>query len=299
VVTRRAREPSSDCAAPRFEPNDVVDGEFELNPSRFALNGRTAFITGSGRGIGRAIAEGYAAAGARVVLTSRTKTEIDEVAAQINGRGGQAHAYVCDVTDRANVEAVAQAVEQDVGAVDILVNNAGGGSPIVPLMELADADWDKTIAKNLKTTMICCQVFGRSMAARESGTIVNISSVMSLGAHPMRSPYAAAKAGVNALTQTLAVELAPNRIRVNAIAPGFIEVERFFKQFPNYATTVRPARLAKVPLGFMGSVEDVADLAIFLASDASRYITGQVIRVDGGLVSTVFYKGDDVMNGWW
>lgn len=270
-----------------------------MNPSRFGLSGRTAFITGGGRGIGRAIAEGYAAAGARVVVTARTKTDIDEVAAKIIDGGGQAYAYVCDVTDRANVQRVAAAVEQEVGAVDILVNNAGGGSPIVPLMDLKDEDWDRTIAKNLKTTVICSQVFGRAMAARQRGNIINISSVMSLGPHPMRSPYAAAKAGVNALTQTLSVELAPSKIRVNAIAPGFIEVERFFKQFPNYATTVRPARLAKVPLGFMGSTEDVADLAIFLASDASRYITGQVIRVDGGLVTNVFYKSDDVMGGWW
>ncbi len=270
-----------------------------MNSSRFGLTGRTAFITGSGRGIGRAIAEGYAAAGARVVVTARTRAEIDEVAAKIKADGGQAFSYVCDVTDRANVESVAAAVERDVGPVDVLVNNAGGGSPLVPLMDLTDEDWDRTIAKNLKTAMICCQVFGRAMVAGQRGNIINISSVMGLGPHPMRAPYAAAKAGINALTQTLSVELAPNKIRVNAIAPGFIEVERFFKQFPNYATTVRPARLAKVPLGFMGSTDDVADLAIFLASDASRYITGQIIRVDGGLVTNVFYKTEDVMSGWW
>ena len=270
-----------------------------MNSSRFGLTGKTAFITGGGRGIGRAIAEGYGAAGARVVVTARTQAEIDEVAAKIIADGGQAHAFVCDVTDRASVERVAAAVDQDVGPVDILVNNAGGGSPIVAFLDISDEDWDRTIAKNLKTTVICSQVFGRGMAARERGNIVNISSVMSLGPHPLRSPYAAAKAGVNALTQTLAVELASRKVRVNAIAPGFIEVERFFKQFPNYATTVRPARLAKVPMGFLGSTEDVADLAIFLASDASRYITGQVIRVDGGLITNVFYRSDDTTGGWW
>ena len=146
---------------------------------------------------------------------------------------------------------------------------------------------------------MCSQVIGRLMVARKRGNIVNISSVMSLGAHPMRSPYAAAKAGVNALTQTLSVELAPHGIRVNAIAPGFIEVARFFTQFKNYATEVRPARLAKVPLGIMGETDDVACLATFLASDAARYITGQVIRVDGGLTTTVFFKTEDPMGGWW
>jgi 3-oxoacyl-[acyl-carrier protein] reductase len=115
----------------------------------------------------------------------------------------------------------------------------------------------------------------------------------------MRSPYAAAKAGVNALTQTIAVELAGSNIRVNCIAPGIIEVDRYFKQFPNYATTVRPARIAKVPMGFLGDPADIANTAIFLASDAARYITGQIIRVDGGLVTNVFYKSDDVNGGWW
>jgi NAD(P)-dependent dehydrogenase (short-subunit alcohol dehydrogenase family) len=147
--------------------------------------------------------------------------------------------------------------------------------------------------------VICSQVFGKGMRERKLGNIINISSVMSLGPHPMRSPYAAAKAGVNALTQTLAVELAGSNIRVNCIAPGIIEVDRYFKQFPNYATTVRPARIAKVPMGFLGDPADIANTAIFLASDASRYITGQIIRVDGGLVTNVFYKSDDVNGGWW
>jgi len=267
--------------------------------SRFGLAGRTALITGSGRGIGRAIGEAYAAAGARVVLTSRTKSEIDAVAAAIVERGGKAHAYECDVTQRTSVEALAKAVDADVGQVDILVNNAGGGSPIVALLDISDEDWDRTIAKNLKSTVICSQTFGRGMAERGKGVIVNISSVMSLGPHPLRSPYAAAKAGVNALTQTLAVELAPRGVRVNAIAPGFIEVARFFTQFANYAGEVRPARLSKIPMGEMGDVADVADLATFLASDASRYITGQVIRIDGGLTTNVFYKTDDPAGGWW
>jgi NAD(P)-dependent dehydrogenase (short-subunit alcohol dehydrogenase family) len=267
--------------------------------ARFKLEGRTAFITGGGRGIGRAIAEGMANAGAHVVVTSRSQGEVEEVAAKVVASGGKARAYVCDVTDRAQIERVVAEVVRDVGPIDILVNNAGGGSPIVPLLDLPDADWDATIAKNLKSTMMCTQVVGRLMRDRRRGNIVNISSLMSLGPHPTRSPYAAAKAGVNALTQTLSIELAPYGIRVNAIAPGYIEVERFFKQFKDYAGEVRPARLSKIPLGVMGEPDDVAYLATFLASDASRYITGQVIRVDGGLPTTVLFRTDNPSDGWW
>jgi NAD(P)-dependent dehydrogenase (short-subunit alcohol dehydrogenase family) len=270
-----------------------------VDPTRFRLDGRTAFITGGGRGIGRAIAEGMASVGARVVVTARSRGEIDEVAAKIVAAGGRAHAYPCDVTDRAQIERVVAEAERDAGPIDVLVNNAGGGSPIVPLLDLSDADWDATIAKNLKSTMMCSQVVGRLMRDRKRGNIVNISSLMSLGPHPTRAPYAAAKAGVNALTQTLSVELAPHGIRVNAIAPGFIEVERFFKQFKNYAGEVRPARLSKIPLRTMGETDDVAYLATFLASEASRYITGQVIRIDGGLPTTVFFKTDNPDDGWW
>lgn len=137
------------------------------------------------------------------------------------------------------------------------------------------------------------------MVARGGGVIINIGSVVALGPHPLRAPYSAAKAGVAALTQTLAVELAPHHIRVNAIAPGIIEVPRFWKQFPNYEQTVRRARLAKVPLSRLGIPEDVADLAVFLASEASSYINGQVIRLDGGLVTTVYYKSEDSRAEWW
>jgi NAD(P)-dependent dehydrogenase (short-subunit alcohol dehydrogenase family) len=265
----------------------------------FGLNGKTALITGGGRGIGRAIAEGYAKAGANVVVTARTGNEVVFVAEQITKAGGRANGYACDVTERQQVEKLCESIMRDIGQVDILVNNAGGGSPIENFLDLPDDDWDRTITKNLKSTVICSQVFGKGMRERKFGNIINISSVMSLGPHPMRSPYAAAKAGVNALTQTLAVELAGSNIRVNCIAPGIIEVERYFKQFPNYATTVRPARIAKVPMGFLGDPADIANTAIFLASDAARYITGQIIRVDGGLVTNVFYKSDDVNGGWW
>jgi NAD(P)-dependent dehydrogenase (short-subunit alcohol dehydrogenase family) len=137
------------------------------------------------------------------------------------------------------------------------------------------------------------------MAEQGGGVMINISSVMGMGPHPLRVPYAAAKAGVIALTQTLAVELAPKGIRINAISPGFIEVARFLAQFPDYATTVQPARRSKIPLGRLGAPEDIGGLAVFLASDASSYITGQTIRVDGGLVTNVINKNNENLDEWW
>lgn len=270
-----------------------------MGDAKFRLDGKTAIVTGGGRGIGRAIALRYAQAGAAVAVAARTDEEIGTVAGELVKSGGRALAIHCDVLRRDEVAAMAAKVEKEFGRVDILVNNAGGGCPIVPFFDLPEDVWDLHVARNLKSVFLCSQVVGRDMASHGGGIIINIASVMALGPHPLRAPYAAAKAGVIALTQTLSVELAPHNIRVNAIAPGFIEVARFWKQFPNYETTVRRARLAKVPLGRMGVPEDAADLALFLASDASSYINGQVIRLDGGLVTTVYYKSEDSRAEWW
>ncbi|MDR1935994.1 MAG: SDR family oxidoreductase [Candidatus Accumulibacter sp.] len=267
--------------------------------TKFGLAGKTALITGSGRGIGRAIALAYAEAGATVALTARTRSEIEAVAGEIAAKGGKAIAEPCDVLVGEQVKELVRIVEQRLGGIDILVNNAGGGSVISPFLDLREEDWDLHLGRNLKTVFLCSQAVGRGMAARgKGGVIINIASVMGMGPHPLRTPYAAGKAGVIALTQTLSVELAQYGIRVNGISPGFIEVERFLKQFADYAKTVRPARLSKVPLARMGVPQDVGNLALFLASDASNYITGQVIRLDGGLVTTVFYK-DGTWGDWW
>jgi 3-oxoacyl-[acyl-carrier protein] reductase len=270
-----------------------------MQQSPFDLTGKVVLVTGGGRGIGRSMAFAFAAAGAAVAITSRTKSELVQVVGELEERGARAFATTCDVLDSAQVTAMVAAVCQELGRIDVLVNNAGGGSIIAPFLELKEADWDLHLARNLKSTFLCSQAAGRVMAEQGGGVMINISSVMGMGPHPLRVPYAAAKAGVIALTQTLAVELAPQGIRVNAISPGFIEVARFLAQFPDYATTVQPARRAKVPLGRMGVPEDVGNLAVFLASDASSYITGQTIRVDGGLVSTVIAKNSENLNEWW
>ncbi len=267
--------------------------------ARFGLSGKVAIVTGGGRGIGRAIATGFAEAGATVVLTSRTQAELDTAAQEITDAGGRAEAVACDVTQADQIDSLAARVVADLGRIDILVNNAGAGCPPVPFFELPEKTREFFLATNLKSVFLCCQRCGRAMAKTGGGSIINIGSVMGLGPHPLRAPYSAAKAGLFALTRTLSVELAPFGLRVNAIAPGFIEVERLWKQFPDYGRTVRPARLAQVPAGRMGAPQDVADAAIFLASDASGYITGQVLRVDGGLTTTVFPKTDQTQGRWW
>ena len=159
------------------------------------LAGQVALITGAGRGFGKAIAERFAQEGAAVALLARSLAQIDEVANAIRAGGGNAIGVRCDVTDAVSIEHAVTKTEELLGPIDILVNNAGGGSPIVPLLDLSDADWDATIAKNLKSTMMCTQVVGRLMRDRKRGNIVNISSLMSLGPHPTRAPYSAAKAG--------------------------------------------------------------------------------------------------------
>lgn len=270
-----------------------------MGHDKFSLNGKVGLITGGGRGIGKAIALAFGRAGAAVAVAARTDEETRAVAAEILASSGRALAVHCDVLDRSQVLAMVAEVEKELGGIDILVNNAGGGCPVMPFFDLPEDLWDLHVDRNLKSVFLCSQAVGRAMASRGAGTMINISSVMGLGPHPLRAPYSAAKAGVAALTQTLAVELAPHGIRVNAIAPGFIEVARFWKQFPNYEQTVRKARLAKVPLGRMGVPEDVGDVAVFLASDASSYINGQIIRLDGGLVTTVYYKSEDTRAEWW
>lgn len=260
---------------------------------------RSAIVTGAGRGIGRDIALALSDAGFAVALLSRTSDELESVAEAIRARGGSATPIVADVTKGDQVrEAVAWALEAN-GRIDVLINNAGGGCPPVSFLEMEESWWNEHIARNLNSVFLCTRAAATAMVAQGSGCIVNISSVMGLGAHPLRAPYAAAKAGLIGLNCTLAVELGRHGIRVNAIAPGFIETERMWMQFPDYETTLRKARLGKVPLGRMGTTADIAGVATFLVSDAAAYITGQVIRVDGGLVTTVFSKSETTQHAWW
>ena len=236
-------------------------------------------VTGGGRGIGEGIARSLAAAGAAVLVGARTTKEIESVASSINAAGGRAVAVTADVTDQFALGRLATVAVEEFGHLDIWVNNAGGLEVCKPLTELTRREWDDCVALNFTS------VWNGSMAAVEQmewGSIVNVSSVASYVPLPLSGHYAACKAAVNSLTQTMAHELAPD-IRVNAVAPGPIPTERFFEKLD--AKGYRLGDLAdRMPLGF-GTPRDIGDAVVYLASDAARWVTGQTLTVSGGLTS--------------
>lgn len=243
----------------------------------FDLSGKAAVVTGASRGIGAGIARALAAAGASVVLAARTVEEIDCIAASIRSHGGDAIAVRTDVTDVFSLGSLATRTVEEFGHLDIWVNNAGGGPVGKPLIELSRRDWDECIALNLTS------VWNGSMAAVEQmrwGTIINISSIAAYGPVPGSGHYAACKAAVNSLTQTMAHELAPD-IRVNAIAPGPVPTDHLLRAVDDSDYPLE--RLAdSIPLG-LGTPHDIGSAAVFLASDASRWMTGRTLPVAGGL----------------
>ncbi|MBT94628.1 MAG: oxidoreductase [Acidimicrobiaceae bacterium] len=245
----------------------------------FDLSGKVAVITGSGKGIGEGIAKLLSDSGAKVVISSRTRNDIEQVASQINGSGGTALPVVCDVTIDEQVESLAHSAIAEFNKIDIWVNNVGGSTGRSPLRDLPRTDWDETIALTLTSVFVGCQVAARNM---RSGSIINISSRSSWGAVPNNSHYGAAKAGVNVLTSSLAHELGPD-IRCNAVASGAVPTEIFFKvmklkpeELPQYA------KETGVPLERLGTPRDIAGAVLFLCSEASSWMTGEVITVSGG-----------------
>ena len=255
-----------------------------MNTSKFVLTDRVAIVTGSGRGIGKGIALAFASAGANLVVAEIDTTTAEATAAEIREFGRRAVAVSVDARDRGQVEKMAQRVLEEFGRIDILVNNAGGGDVGVPALEITEDDWDKVITLNLKTVFLCSKVVGRVMVQQKKGSIINIASLAGFIAFPLGAHYGAAKAAIINLTKTLAVELAPNQIRVNAISPGVIATpltDEIYRQRPQQ----KEERLAAIPLGHLGRPEDIAQVAVFLASDASDYVTGETIVVGGGIDS--------------
>ena len=243
------------------------------------LANQIAVVTGAGRGIGRAIALKFANEGADVGVVSRTQENSEKVAAEIRALGRKAWAFAVDVSDSASVTAAAEKILAEAGKVDILVNNAGVTRDGL-LMRMSDADWDTVLDTNLKGAFLVTKAFSRAMLKARSGRIINISSVIGLIGNPGQSNYAASKAGLIGFTQSVARELASRGITVNAIAPGFIETD----MTAELNEALRTELLKRIPLGVLGQTEDIAAAALYLASPGARYVTGQVLTVDGGMV---------------
>jgi NAD(P)-dependent dehydrogenase (short-subunit alcohol dehydrogenase family) len=247
----------------------------------FRLDGRTALVTGASRGIGRAIAEAYAEAGADVALVARDAERLGEVAQAVEAHGRRAFVLPCDVTDLEAVQATAARALQELGHLDILVNNAGGNSFSMPLAGMRFSGWEKTMRLNVDSTVHVTQALLPHLLERRSGVIINVSSVAGLRGAPMMSHYAAAKAALLSLTQSLALETAWAGIRVNSLVPGWIDTD--LTDFLRASDDVEKGALARVPMARWGRSEEIAAPAVFLASDASSFMTGQALVVDGGL----------------
>jgi 2-deoxy-D-gluconate 3-dehydrogenase len=245
------------------------------------LDGRIALVTGASRGIGRAIAETYADAGADVALLARDAATLGEVAARVEAAGRRALVLPCDVTDPEAVGAAVARTVEELGGIDILVNNAGGNSFSMPLSGMRFSGWEKTMRLNLDSVVHVTQAVLPGMLERRRGVVVNVSSVAGLQGAPLMSHYGAAKAALISLTQSLALETAWAGLRVNALVPGWIETD--LTGFLRASDDAEAAALARVPMARWGTVAEIAEPALFLASDASSFMTGQVLVVDGGL----------------
>jgi 3-oxoacyl-[acyl-carrier protein] reductase len=240
------------------------------------LTGKNALVTGSTRGIGRAIAEALSGSGARVAVVGRDLARAEEAAASI---GNNAKGFAADVSDTAAVAKLVGDVEGAFGSIDILVNNAGITRDNL-VMRLKDEDWDAVLDANLRGAFAAIRAVSRGMMKKRSGRIVNVASIVGIIGNKGQANYAASKGGLIALTKSVAKELASRNILVNAVAPGFIETEMTAAMTPE----ARTALGQQIPLERLGTVADVASAVTFLASDHASYITGQVFVVDGGMV---------------
>jgi 3-oxoacyl-[acyl-carrier protein] reductase len=240
------------------------------------LVGKNALVTGSTRGIGRAIAESLAGAGARVAIVGRDQARAAEAAGSV---GSGARGFAADVGDPASVVALAEAVEKEFGQVDILVNNAGLTRDNI-LFRLKDDDWDAVLDANLRGAFVAIRAVARGMIKRRWGRIINIASVVGITGNKGQANYAASKAGLIGLTKSIAKELGSRNVLVNAVAPGFIETDMTAAMTPE----ARAGLAGQIPLERLGTPQDIAGVVTFLASDQAAYITGQTIVVDGGMV---------------
>jgi gluconate 5-dehydrogenase len=250
----------------------------------FGLRGRIALVTGSSRGIGRALAAGLAQAGAHVVVNGRSAEAVDAVAAQVVADGGKAHGAAFDVTDGAQVRAGVARIEAQIGPIDILVNNAGVQRRM-PLEDFPEDDWRSLMATNLDSVFLVGQAVARAMIPRGRGRIINICSVQSELARPNIAPYTASKGAVKMLTKAMATDWGKHGIRVNGLGPGYFRtpLNKALVEDEKFSAWLT----ARTPLGRWGEVEELVGAAVFLASDASSFVNGHILYVDGGITASL------------
>lgn len=250
------------------------------------LKNKVALITGAKQGMGKAHAIALAKQGVKVIVTDINQPECQKVVDEIKKSGGEAIAFKLDVSNKPEVDSVVSEIVKKFGRIDILINNAGI-CPFKPFFELSEQDWDKVIDINLKGEFLCAQAAARVMKEQKGGVIVNIASI-AMGQQGVGMPnivhYCASKGGIAAMTEAMAAELAPFNIRVNAIAPGMIETPMINTVTSN--PKAMEAMLQRIPLKRPGKSEEVSELVVFLASDSSSYMTGSVVVIDGGWLST-------------
>ncbi len=250
------------------------------------LKDKVAIVTGSSRGIGLAIARGYAREGAHVVLTSRNEDSLAGPAEELSKLGVRVLPLRVDVASQGDVQGMVKRVEEELGRIDILVNNAGM-SMVAPSEELDLESWQRTLDTNLTGSFLCSQAVGRAMLRQGRGAIINIASLTSFLGFPGRTAYSATKSAVLGLTRSLSSEWAPRGVRVNALAPGWILTDLVKGVIARGA--LDPEKLiARTPMGRIGTPEDLVGPAVFLASDDSAFVTGQILAVDGGWLSYAF-----------
>ena len=245
----------------------------------FNLNDRVILITGAAGGLGQAMAVGLAEYGAQIALADLRLENINDVLAQIDNLGKKAAAYKVDITDRNNITEMVEKVHKDFGRIDVLINSAGVNNR-KRIEDYTEQEWDNIVDINLKGTFLCCQAVGKIMLNQGKGKIINMASVSSTLGHPHHGPYAASKGGVALLTKVMAVEWAKRGINVNAIAPAYVRTSLtadYLSKGDNYK------RISDtIPMGRLGEPEDIVGAAVYLASDASNFVTGHLLTVDGG-----------------
>ncbi len=255
-----------------------------MKPRSMGLEGRVCVVTGAAGGIGRGIAVAFAEEGAKVAILDRNLDGARETLALVEQRGGTGMALYCDVTDAQRIEVAEAAISERLGAINVLVNNAGTIRPGA-LESIAIAEWNAIVALNLTSYLACSQTFGRAMRKDRDGVLVHISSISSDFVTPFCGAYSATKAGVTMLARQLAVEWGPMGIRSNAVLPGFIYTPMVKAMYDTPGVSER--RAAAVPLGRIGTPDDVAQAVVFLASPRAAYINGAELVVDGGLTNNV------------